>query len=92
MIESSYPTLRVPEDIALVGFDDLPQSMVTFPFLTVASQPASEIGRQSVALLLARIADPTRPPREVNLPTELIVRRSSGGPLEGYPASRPSPT
>ena len=71
--------LRVPEDVAVVCFDDLPEAMVTFPFLTVAAQPAFEIGRQGVAMLLDRLADPSRPPQEVMLPTELVVRRSSGG-------------
>ncbi len=75
--------VRVPEDVAVVGFDDLPPSMVTFPFLTVAAQPAGEMGRLAVALLLDRFADPGRPPREIVLPTELIVRRSSGEPLDG---------
>lgn len=75
--------LRVPEDVAVVGFDDLPPSMVTFPFLTVAAQPAAEMGRRAVALLLDRIADPESAPRHVVLPTELIVRRSSGDPLDG---------
>ena len=73
--------LRVPEDIAVVGFDDLPEAMVTFPFLTVAAQPAFEEGQRAVAVLLARLADPARPPQEVVLPTRLVVRRSSGGPL-----------
>ncbi len=73
--------LRVPEDVAVVGFDDLPAAMVTFPFLTVAAQPAFEIGRQGVAMLLDRLAHPTRPPREVILPTQLVVRGSSGGPV-----------
>ena len=39
--------LRVPEDIAVVGFDDLPASLVNFPFLTVAAQPAYEMGRKA---------------------------------------------
>lgn len=72
--------LRVPEDVAVVGFDDLPEAMVTFPFLTVIAQPSFEEGRQAVALLLARLADPARPPQEIVLPTRLVVRRSSGGP------------
>ena len=37
--------IRVPDDIAVVGLDDLPEAMVTFPFLTVAAQPAFELGR-----------------------------------------------
>ena len=73
--------VSVPEDVTLVGFDDLPDSIVTFPFLTVAAQPAYEMGRRSVELLLERIKsgitnpDPTT---ELLLPVELIVRGSSG--------------
>ncbi len=77
--------LRVPDDVAVVGFDDLPQAMVTFPFLTVAAQPAVEIGRRAVALLLERTADPNGETREVVLPTELVIRRSSGDPLAAGP-------
>jgi LacI family transcriptional regulator len=73
--------LRVPEDVALVGLDDLPTEMVTFPFLTVAAQPAEEMGRQAVDLLLKRIKEPDAAPEEILLPTELTVRRSSGDPL-----------
>lgn len=83
--------IRVPRDVAVVGFDDLPPAMVTFPFLTVAAQPALEMGRWAVALLLDRLTDPDRPPREVLLPTELIVRRSSGGLLEAIPSSLRTP-
>jgi LacI family transcriptional regulator len=71
--------VRVPEDVALVGMDDLPAPMVTFPFLTVAVQPALEIGRRAVGLFLDGLADPDIPALEVVLPTELVVRRSSGG-------------
>ncbi len=73
--------IRVPEDVAVVAFDDLPEAMVLFPFLTVAAQPAFDMGRESVAMLLDRLANPGRPPREVVLPVELVVRRSSGGPV-----------
>lgn len=71
--------LRVPEDIAVVGFDDLPATMVVEPFLTVAAQPAYEMGKRATELLLARLSN--RAPedfQEIILPTELIVRRSSG--------------
>ena len=77
--------IDVPEDVAVVGFDDLPEAMVTFPFLTVAAQPAAEIGRQAVAMLRTRMEDPGGPSREIVLPTRLVVRRSSGGPLPAAP-------
>ena len=73
--------MRVPEDVALVGLDDLPAEMVTFPFLTVAAQPAEEVGRRAVELLLKRIKEPDGEHEEILLPTELTVRRSSGDPL-----------
>ena len=78
--------LRVPEDVAVVGFDDLPTAMVTFPFLTVAAQPAFEMGQRSVALLIHRMAHPDGPRQDVVLPTELLIRRSSGGPVHGAAA------
>jgi LacI family transcriptional regulator len=75
--------LKVPGDVALVGFDDLPPAMVTFPFFTVASQPAYQMGSAATELLLARLADEKlAQPREIVLPTEVIVRQSSGGPLQ----------
>ncbi len=71
--------LRVPEDIALAGFDDLPEALVTFPFLTVVAQPAYEMGRKGVEVLLARLRSGTAEPfQEVVLPTELNIRRSTG--------------
>jgi LacI family transcriptional regulator len=79
--------LRVPADVALVAFDDLPRAMVTFPFLTVAAQPAFEMGRHAVAMLLERAANPDAPAQDLVLPTELLVRRSSGDPL-GSAAAR----
>jgi LacI family transcriptional regulator len=74
--------LRVPDDIALVVFDDLPPALVLEPFLTAASQPAYEMGQRATQLLLARL-NGSAPAgcQEIVLPTEIIVRRSSGGPL-----------
>lgn len=80
--------VRVPEDVAVVSFDDLPTAMVVFPFLTVAAQPAFEMGRRSVELLMDRIAGRTTKAQEIVLPTELVVRRSSGPPITpGEPAT-----
>jgi LacI family transcriptional regulator len=71
--------LDVPEDIALVGFDDLPPAMVSFPFFTVVSQPAYEMGRRATLLLLERLANPESGAfQEMVLPTQIIVRHSSG--------------
>lgn len=71
--------LRVPEDIAVVGFDDLPEEIVIEPFLTVSAQPAYEMGRQAMELLLSRITEEKIIDyEEIVLPTELIVRASSG--------------
>jgi LacI family transcriptional regulator len=71
--------LQVPEDLAMVGFDDLPADLVVDPFLTVAAQPAYEMGRQATELLLARLSgEAPEAYREIVLPTAIIVRRSSG--------------
>ena len=74
--------LRVPQDMAMVAFDDLPPALILEPFLTVAAQPAYEMGQRATELLLARLAG-TAPAecQEIVLPTEIIVRRSSGDPL-----------
>ena len=70
---------RVPEDVALVGFDDLPPALVIDPFLTVVAQPAYEMGQRATELLLARLSEGSAQAyQEVVLPTEVIVRRSSG--------------
>jgi LacI family transcriptional regulator len=70
--------IRVPEDMSIVGFDDLPANMLAFPFLTVASQPAREVGTLAGRRLLARIADPTLSPEEIVLPTSILERGSVG--------------
>ena len=46
--------LRIPHDVALVSFDDLPHASRLFPFLTVASQPVYELGVNAAQLLLSR--------------------------------------
>ena len=70
--------LSVPEDISVVGFDDLPSFMIVDPFLTVASQPAYEMGSQATELLVKRLSEKlTDSNQEIILPTEMIIRRSS---------------
>lgn len=70
--------LRIPQDIALVCFDDLPNLALILPFLTVVVQPAYEIGVRAAQLLLSRIEDQAIQPRHIVLPTRLIVRHSCG--------------
>ncbi len=71
--------LHVPDDIAMVSFDDLPPNLLTFPFFTVAAQPAYDMGRTATQLLLARLAGKAPDEcQEIILPVEMIVRHSSG--------------
>lgn len=70
---------RVPEDVAVVGFDELPMALAIDPFLTVAAHPVADICRQATQLLVDRLeGTETGPPRETVLPVEVIVRRSCG--------------
>jgi LacI family transcriptional regulator len=71
--------LDVPGDVSVVGFDDLPESMLVRPFLTVAMQPAYEMGRSATELLLKRISgDLSEDCQEIILPAEIIERESIG--------------
>ena len=71
--------LDVPDDVALVCFDDIEYASRLYPFLTVMAQPAETLGSLGTQLLLERIERraPERP-RVVVLPAEFLVRRSSG--------------
>ena len=71
--------IRIPQDMALVCFDDLPNISSVFPFFTVADQPAYEMGINAAQLLFSRIdAEVALKPRHVILPTRLIIRHSCG--------------
>lgn len=79
--------LRVPADLSVVGFDNVPESALGVPPLTTVEQPIQEMGAEAVRLLLELIDDPARTPTHVLLPTRLVVRSScrppGGGPPEG---------
>jgi LacI family transcriptional regulator len=70
--------LRIPEDISIIGFDDIPQASLVYPKLTTVRQPLEQMGRVAVKLLLEHIEDPSRSPQRVTLATELIIRDSCG--------------
>lgn len=73
--------LAVPDDLALVCFDDVEHLAVLSPFLTVVDQPAETFGTLAAELLLERIGrDRGLRPRHVTLEPQLIVRRSCGSP------------
>jgi LacI family transcriptional regulator len=76
--------LRVPQDLALVTYDDLGFFNPLKVTLTTMRQPAGKIGEQAVEILLQRIADNDGAKRQVVLPSELVIRESSGGPIGGY--------
>ncbi|MGZ4410949.1 MAG: LacI family DNA-binding transcriptional regulator [Gaiellaceae bacterium] len=70
--------LRVPEDIALVGFDDIPLATLVSPSMTTVRQDKAGLGRAAGDALLKLIDDPAAEPPKVVIPVELIVRESSG--------------
>ncbi len=70
--------LRVPEGVAVVGFDDMPWASSLAPPLTTVSQPTYELGSAAGQLLLQRIADRKRQVSEITLEPKLIVRSSCG--------------
>jgi len=68
---------RIPEDVAVVGFDDTPVAVAVEPPLTTVRQPIPSMGREMARLLLQRLDQPELAPSHVIFPTELVVRRSS---------------
>lgn len=69
--------LTIPDDIALVGFDDNPLTQFAIPALTTVRVSFEEMGRQAGKMLLDRILDDVEPGREVLLAAELVIRASS---------------
>jgi len=70
--------IRIPEELAVVCFDDMPWATSLRPPLTAVAQPTEELGRTAAQLLLERLKDPKRLVRQVVLPTRLMVRASCG--------------
>ncbi len=69
---------RVPDDVAVIGFDDLPTARESRPSLSTVRQPIQAMGREMVRLLLQQIKDPGSAPDEVIFATELVLRGSTG--------------
>lgn len=76
--------LGIPQDISIVGFDDIPQASYTYPALTTVRQPKFEMGHLGAELLLSIITDDEtflKPPAPLEV--ELVVRESTGPLLKG---------
>ncbi len=70
--------VRVPDEVAVVGFDDIVLGSLYDPTLTTVHQPMRLLGERACARLLDRIADPDLSPAVELLPTELVLRSSCG--------------
>jgi LacI family transcriptional regulator len=69
---------RVPEDIAFVGFDDLPLASLSNPPLTTVHQPISEFGEKAVEILIDLIENGLKSSRRIIMDTALVIRESCG--------------
>ncbi len=69
--------LSVPKDIAVVGFDDIPQASIIRPALTTVRQPMYKMGQTAVEMVLSLVEGEQLPEINVKLETELVVRKSS---------------
>ncbi|MGB4595844.1 MAG: LacI family DNA-binding transcriptional regulator [Anaerolineaceae bacterium] len=73
-------SLRVPEDVALVGFDDIPVASRITPSLTTIRQPIHDMGKMAAEALIDIIENGSKELRHITLSTELIIRGSTGAP------------
>lgn len=71
--------IRVPDEIAIVGWDDIPEGAFAMPTLSTVAPDMNEIARRAVAALLRRIADPAAEPTSDVVPHRLILRESTEG-------------
>lgn len=72
--------LRVPEDLSIVGFDDLPQAQWGSPPLTTVRQPLEEMGRYAVHTVMRLLAEGRLESTKIELATEIVVRESTAPP------------
>lgn len=69
--------LRVPEDLSVIGFDDIPEAASSTPPLTTVAQPLHDLGAQALRMLI-ELLDGHEVPGHVQLPAELVIRASTG--------------
>jgi LacI family transcriptional regulator len=68
--------IRIPEDISMIGYDNILYASAFEPGLTTIAQPIAAVGQECIAQLLERIQQPEKPPIHITLPVELIERSS----------------
>ncbi len=82
--------LRIPDDISVIGFDDIPQAALVRPALTTVQQPLENMGRVATQMLLDLLQQPGREVGRIELPTKLILRESCRPPRDASESSRPA--
>ena len=68
--------MALPEDLSVIGFDNIPESALTDPPLTTIDQSIQQMGYEAARLLIRLIDEPTSDPVHLTLPTQLVVRQS----------------
>src|SRR5512147_2667774 len=74
--------LRIPEDVSILGFDDIPQSAMVRPALTTVRQPLEHMGRLATQMLIDQLKNPDKEIGRIELPTQLIARNSTSSPKD----------
>jgi LacI family transcriptional regulator, galactose operon repressor len=80
--------LKVPDDLSVIGFDDIHIAQVTIPPLTTIQMSCFELGRAAVTALRAHVEDGGEPKRSYKIPTSLVVRESTGPPKSKRPPKK----
>jgi DNA-binding LacI/PurR family transcriptional regulator len=77
IIEAKEHGLTIPEDLAIIGFDDQPIAEILDPKLTTIRQPVDELGEKSIEVMIDMLQNPDMEIENYELPIELIVRKST---------------
>jgi DNA-binding LacI/PurR family transcriptional regulator len=80
--------VRVPQDVAVVGFDDIEIGQFIHPSLTTVAQQKDEIGQQAVQRIVELLSGQEKESRKMLVPTRLIARESSGALLQVPPGRK----
>lgn len=88
MQEFKEAGMKIPQDISLIGFDDIAFSSLSEPALTTVYSPRVEMGRRAVEALITTIENPKQPGVEICIPTYLIKRNSTAPPRKSKPKAK----